>query len=311
MKALPASPSAAPALGRAPYVLSLALAGDAAVASLASLLFRSLLRGEESGIGSLQGTALIVLIVGLPVLVGSMLLTYRGSTYGPVGWLGALGFVFYQAVLFLFMTPFNGLFFMYVAMLSLSVWSIVALVARYPVEELAQHASPRMPVRALAAYLIANAALFGALWLRATVPAIFEPWPPAFLDGTGLLTGAVQILDLAFTLPLMAVGAIWLWQRRPWGYLLGGALLVMLVIETTSIGTDQWFGAAADPTSPAVSATLTPVFAVLTLFGLIALAFYLRHLRQGVPGPGRMLQASVRDAGRQGRQEATWPGPGR
>jgi hypothetical protein len=291
-----ASRSAPPAFGRAPYILSIALAVDAAVACVASLLFRSILRGEESGIGSLQGTALIVLIVGLPVLVGSMLLSARGSIYGPVGWLGALGYVFYQAVLFLFMTPFNALFFTYVAMLSLGVWSMVALVSRYPARELAGHASARMPVRALAAYLVVNAVMFALLWLRATVPAIFEPWPPAFLAGTGLLTGAVQILDLAFTLPLMTLGAVWLWQRRPWGYLLGGALLVMLAIETASIGTDQWFGAAADPTSTAVSASLTPVFAVLTLFGVIALAFYLRGLRQDEPEPAQFEAAVQKGA---------------
>jgi hypothetical protein len=286
-----ASRSAPPALGRAPYILSLALAADAAVACLASLLFRSLIRGVESGIGSLQGTALIVLIVGLPVLIGSMLLTRRGSIYGPVGWLGALGFVCYQAVLFLFATPFNALFFTYVAMLSLGVWSIVALLSRFPAQELADHASARMPVRALAVYLLVNAAMFAALWLRALVPAVFQAWPPAFLDGTGLLTGAVQILDLAFTLPLMTLGAVWLWQRRPWGYLLAGALLVMLAIETASIGTDQWFGAAADPTSPAVSASLTPVFAILTLIGLVALAFYLRGLRQISPTSVHLVAA--------------------
>jgi hypothetical protein len=270
----------------------MALVADTAVACLASLLFRSLLRGEESGIGSLQGTALIMLVFGLPVLLGSMLLTARGSSYGPVGWLGALGFVFYQAVLFLFATPFNALFFTYAAMLSLSVWSIVVLLARLSVPDLAAHVSPRMPVRALAAYLLVNAAMFAVLWLRALVPAMLEPWPPAFLNGTGLLTGPVQILDLAFTLPLMIVGAIWLWQRRPWGYLLGGALLVMLTIETASIGTDQWFGAAADPTSPAVSASLTPVFAVLTAFGLVALAFYLHHLRRDNPEPAQFAASS-------------------
>jgi hypothetical protein len=160
MKTLPASGWAPRTLGRAPYVLSMALVADTAVACLASLLFRSLLRGEESGIGSLQGTALIMLIVGLPVLLGSMLLTARGSSYGPVGWLGALGFVFYQAVLFLFATPFNALFFTYAAMLSLSVWSIVVLLARLSVPDLAAHVSPRMPVRALAAYLLVNAAMF-------------------------------------------------------------------------------------------------------------------------------------------------------
>jgi hypothetical protein len=40
----------------------------------------------------------------------------------------------------------------------------------------------------------------------------------------------------------------WLWRRRPWGYLVViGAALVMLVLESTGIAADQWYGHAADP----------------------------------------------------------------
>ena len=66
-------------LGRAPYILSIAALLDAAVTSLASLLFRDALRGPEVAIGSLQGTALVVLVVAVPVLAASMLLAERGS----------------------------------------------------------------------------------------------------------------------------------------------------------------------------------------------------------------------------------------
>jgi hypothetical protein len=74
----------------------------------------------------------------------------------------------------------------------------------------------------------------------------------------------------------MTLGAVLLVRGRPWGYLLTGALLVMLAIETASIGVDQWFGHAADPASPVASAAMTPVFAVLTVIGLAVLALFLR-----------------------------------
>ena len=91
-----------------------------------------------------------------------------------------------------------------------------------------------------------------------------------------MTTGPVQILDLGFTLPLMAVAAVLLLRRRPWGYLLAGSILVMLTIETASIGVDQWVGHIADPASPVVSATLTPVFAALTVLGVAVLALFPR-----------------------------------
>ncbi len=224
----------------------------------------------------MQGTALVLLVVTLPVLAVSMALVSRGASVAIIGWLGALGSIAYQSVLFLFATPFNAFFFLYVAMLSLSIWSLVALVARMPIARLAEEVGARAPVRLVAGYLLINAVLFLGLWLQATVPAVQSAEPPAFLVGTGMTTGPVQILDLGFTLPLMALGAVLLLRRRPWGYVLAGALLVTLAIETASIGVDQWFGHAADPASPVASDALTPVFAVMTALGLAVLALFLR-----------------------------------
>ena len=128
---------------------------------------------------------------------------------------------------------------------------------------------------AYADFVTAMMALFLVLWLGAVVPPSLSNTVPPFLEGTGMLTGPVQVIDLAFTLPLMFAGAFQLWRRRPWGYLVSGAMLVMLVIETVSIATDQWFGHAAEPASPAASADLVPVFAVLTVVGLGALVAFL------------------------------------
>jgi hypothetical protein len=265
-------------VGRVPFALSIALAVDTFAAAVTALLFREALRGPAVSIGSMQGTALVLLVVTVPVLAVSMALVGRGVSVAVIGWLGALGSIAYQSVLFLVGTPFNAFFFLYVAMLSLSIWALVALVARMPIARLAEEVGARAPVRLVAGYLLINAALYLGLWLQATVPAVLSAEPPAFLVGTGMTTGPVQILDLAFTLPLMALGAILLLRRRPWGYMLTGALLVMLAIETASIGVDQWFGHAADPASPVASAAMTPVFAVLTAIGLAVLALFLRPL---------------------------------
>jgi hypothetical protein len=272
-----ASTTATSWIGPLPYALSAALALDTLAAAGTAWLFRDLLRGPEVSIGSLQGTALVLLVVTLPVLIGSMALAARGMTVALVGWLGALGSIAYQGVLFLFATPFNAFFFLYVAMLSLSIWSLVALVGRIRVEHVAGSIGTHAPVRLVAGYLIVNAALFLGLWLQATVPAVLTTASPAFLEGTGMTTGPVQIIDLGFTLPLMTLAAIELLRRRPLGFVLSGTLLVMLAIETVSIGVDQWIGHAADPSSPVASAALTPVFAALTVAGVVVLGLFLRR----------------------------------
>jgi hypothetical protein len=264
-------------VGRAPYLLSIGLMIVSLAAVVGALVLPEAIRAPAVTVGNLQGTALVLGVVTLPVLTASMLLLARGLTVAVVFWLGALGSVAYQSVLFLFGVPFNSFFFLYVAMLSLSVWAIVALAGRTPVERVGGRIATNAPVRLVAGYLLINAALFGLLWLASTVPPVISGEPPAFLEGTGMLTGPVQIIDFAFTLPLMALAAVLLLGRRPWGYLLSGALLVMLMIETASIGVDQWMGHAADPSSPAASAALTPLFVALTIIGVVVLGLFLRR----------------------------------
>jgi len=124
-------------VGTVPYLLSVLLAADLIAAAGLSLLFRDVLRGPEVSIGSLQGTALVLLVVALPVLVGAMFAATRGSGIAVSVWLGALAFVAYQGVLFLFATPFNPFFFFYLGMLSLATWAILALVAEVDLDRLA------------------------------------------------------------------------------------------------------------------------------------------------------------------------------
>ena len=242
--------SGARVAGPIPYGLGIALVVVGLIATGGSLLFRDALRGPAAMIGSLQGTALVLLVVTLPLLAVSMLFARRGSPLAVAGWLAALGSIAYQAMLLVFFTPFNPFFFAYVGLLSLSVWSLVAVGFSTPLDRIGRLVGRSAPVRTVAAYLVVNAALFLVLWLQMTVPALWEPFPPRFLVGTGATTGVVQVIDLAFTLPLCFLAAALLWRRRSWGYLLAGVVLVMLAIETASIAVDQWLGSAADPGRP-------------------------------------------------------------
>ena len=65
--------------GRPPYALSGVLALAATVSAAISLLVPSVLTGAAVGNGNLRGTALIVLVLGVPVLLVAMLRTSRGS----------------------------------------------------------------------------------------------------------------------------------------------------------------------------------------------------------------------------------------
>jgi hypothetical protein len=259
------------------YWLSSALAVAALVASAIGVFHPSLFRDTAMTAGNARGTDLVILVVALPALVISMLFAARGSIRAQIVWLGALSYLLYNATFFAFDVAFNQLFLVYIAVLSLAVWSLAALLLGIDVAEVKAFCSTRLPVRTIAAYLVVTTLLFAFVWLRDILPGLVNLTTPASLHGTLMLTNPIQVMDFAFGFPMTILAAVWFWQRRPWGYVLAGMFLVYGVIESISVTTDQTFGHLSDP---AQSAAMVPVFAGLTMIALIPLLVFLHALRR-------------------------------
>ena len=99
--------------------LSLMTAVLAVVAGAWTLADPALLHGPEAMQGSARGTALVLLGVAVPVLLISLWRASRGAESALLVSAGALLYVVYNAVLFLFLTPFNAAFLVYEALLGL------------------------------------------------------------------------------------------------------------------------------------------------------------------------------------------------
>ncbi|WP_146067323.1 hypothetical protein [Arthrobacter sp. SX1312] len=265
----------------AAHGLSAALGAATLLAASASFFVPGVLEGPAVTRGNLRGTALVLMVLAVPLLFASMSFAARNSARALVVWLGVVAYIIYQAVLFLFGTPFNSLFLVYVAMLSLALWSAAALMRQIDLGEFSARFDERLPARRIATYAFVIAALNALVWLRTIVPAMLSDAPHAFLDGSGMTTNPVFVQDLAVWLPLLMVAAWWLWKARPLGRLIVGALLVLLVVEGIGVATDQWFGAGADPGTPFASMAAVPLFAALAVIGMVPLLVYLRHLEAG------------------------------
>lgn len=260
------------------YRLSGGLAAAALAASATSFFVPGLLGGPPVSQGNLRGTALVIMVLAIPCLVGAMVFTARGSARSLVVWVGSVAYITYQGVLFLFGTPFNSLFLVYVAMMSLALWSLVVVVRAIDVAAFSARFDDRLPARGIAVYAVVLAVLNAVVWLRTILPATLSETPSAFLQGSGMTTNPVFVQDLAFWLPLLVAGGWWLWRRSPWGELIVGAMLVMLVLEGIGVASDQWFGATADPGTPFASLSAVPLFFGLAVVGAVPLVFYFRHL---------------------------------
>jgi hypothetical protein len=154
---------------------------------------------------------------------------------------------------------------------------LVTLLTQVDVDSIRTHFAAKTLVRFFAGYLAVISLLFLMTWLKQIIPAMFDSAAPAFLAGTIMLTSPVHVLDLGFLLPLGFLGAVWLWQKKSWGYLLAGLLMVMMTIETTSIAMDQYFGHVHDPSA---SPDAVQLFIGLTVIGLAVSVGYLYFLRE-------------------------------
>ena len=248
--------------GQAPYWTSGVLGVVAGVGALLSVLFPGVLTGEPALDGNLRGTALVVLVVVLPLLALAMVRTAHGSARWLVVWIAVAAHLLYQGVMFSFATPQNNFFLLYVAHLGLAVWAAGTLLLHVQVAGFRARVDAQLPVRVIASSALVIAALNGLAWIAEVLPASFTADPQSLLDGSGLTTNPVFVQDLALWVPAMLLSAVWLWQRRSWGVLLTGALLAFASLECVTIAADQWFGAQADDTSTWASAAAVPVFAV-------------------------------------------------
>lgn len=258
-------------------VLWLAVTANAAAAAL-TLLVPDVLLGPAVMNGSGRGTALIMLILGVPLLIGSFLVEERWPRAALILRLGVLAYLAYNGFMLLLATPFNRLFLVYCVALSSTAFGLglqLVQARRASVEE----RLPAPAARIVGGYILTIVVLNTLVWLRTIVPAMVADDPTSFLVGTGIATNPVFVQDLVFWLPGAAIIGWLTWTRRSWGALLAGSYLVYGLLESIGVAVDQWMGYSADPTTPHATMGAVYLFAVLALIGVAALAYYARSSR--------------------------------
>ncbi len=174
------------------------------------------------------GQDVVTLLIGIPLLIAGIILNRRGTLRGHLLLTGALGYFLYTYGAMCFLTAFNPLFLVYVALFSLSLFGFILSMMNLNVEEVARRISDRFPRRAIATYFIIIAAFLSLAWLRiVTVPSL--TWtPPYGLESA--ITLAIQALDLGVIVPVSFITATLLSRRSGWGYVLSSVLLIKIIM---------------------------------------------------------------------------------
>ena len=265
------------------YILSAIIAVLTVVAAAGGLFIDDLYRDNAFATTAWRGTDLVTLAVAVPLLVAALMLSLRGSFRAQLVWLGMLDYTLCNYAYYLFGTAFNRFFLIYVALFTLSMLALIFALVNIEVQEIRQRFRDRTPVKWIAGYMLFVAAGIGGLWIAQSLSFVITEQVPEFIVQVDHPTSVVFALDLSLVVLFLILGAVWLWKRRAWGYVLASILCVkgtvyMLALVVLSTG--------------AMTAGFPSVSAELPLWGLLSLGFLLASL---------FLLGNVRTSGASGR----------
>jgi hypothetical protein len=183
-----------------------------------------------------QANDLITLAVGLPLLVVSAWLAFRGSLRGRLLMTGTLGFFLYTYMSMASLASYNALFLVYVTIFGLSLYAFILSMISFDLKALPQSFSEQLPRKWIAALMFLVGGFLSLAWLGRILPPLFQNQTPVLENNTTLI---IQFMDLGMIVPLAFLGGFLLLRRSAWGYLLSSVMLtkgVTLGLAVSAMG---------------------------------------------------------------------------
>ena len=220
------------------------------------------------------GQDAVTLLIGIPLLIVGVVFSRKATLRGQLLLTGALGYFLYTYAAMSFLTAFNPLFLVYVALFSLSLFGFILSLRSLKMDELMRHIAGSFPRRVIAGYFIIVAAFLSLAWLGLVAPPIWTGAPPAGLESA--ITMVIQALDLGVIVPTSLVTAALLLKKQPWGYALSSVVLLKILTMGTAliamIISQMIAGVAIDP-------LVSTIFVLISLGGIILGIVTLRNIR--------------------------------
>jgi hypothetical protein len=225
------------------------------------------------------------IVVGLPILLGSMSLARRGSLIGLLLWPGALFYVAYDYGYYVLGAPYTLFFLPYLGLVTLSMYAAVAVVVGIDSATVRARLTGAVPARIVGGFLAGIALLFTTLWTALNISAAAGTAP---IDP---ILRVVTIMDLSLQLPALLLGGILLWRRAPIAYVVSAGLLLQAAAYLAGLSAITLLQEAlmATPVDPIA---VFPGFLVGAI-GLVFVGFFVR----GAASAATMREGLLTSAG--------------
>jgi hypothetical protein len=200
------------------YAISQVIAILMAIASVAGLLYQTAIYTTDDLLQSFVPNDVVNLFIGLPILLGSMWLARRGNLSGLLLWPGALFYVFYTYLVYVFSIPFSVAFLMHLTLVTMSGYALIGLIASIDGKAIQHRLAGTVSERAGGGVLVGLGILFFARVIGVMVSALVRQTPVAAAEL------ALNVTDFIIS-PMWIIGGVLLWRRETLGYVTGLGLL--------------------------------------------------------------------------------------
>ncbi len=253
------------------FILSLLITLATASTSLVGLLNTSTIYPNVALQSAFATNDIVNLIIGVPFLLGTMWATSRHKLNGLLYWPGALLYVLYNHITYLFAMPQSWAFVVHLLIVAATIYTVVVLFMHIDSQKVKSIIEGALPAKFTGGVLAGLGIVF-LLRGASTVGTIY--------NGHSLVGDpdvATLIADSVLAL-IWIIGGIALWRHRTVGYAVGPALLfnvnllflaliVLMLIQTL---TTIWGYALID----------FVVIIVMALVCLVPLGLYIHNMAQ-------------------------------
>lgn len=200
------------------YIFSFIIIILMIVASVSGILFSNIFYPSDELLFTFMSNDVVNLIIGLPVILISIFLTAQKKMIGLLFWPGALLFVAYNYLIYILAMPFNIAFFLHLILVTLSIYTLISLVASIDGEKIQPRLTGLVNERMSGGILVFLGILFLIQVVGVFITSIINQ---VSITPTELAT---HVSDFIIS-PALIIGGTLLWQRKKFGYISGLGLL--------------------------------------------------------------------------------------
>jgi len=204
----------------------------ATAASAGGLILGNLYRDNTFVASLWKGNDLVTLVVAVPMIIAALVLSMRGSQRAQLVWLAMLNYMLYNYAFYLFAAAFNWFFLIYVALFTLSIFALIFGLVNIDVNGISKKFRARTPVKWISGYMLFVALGLSTIYISQSIGFVATGQLPEIVLKTGHPTSIVFAIDLSLLVPVFVLGAICLWKRKPWGYVLATMSMVKGAVYT-------------------------------------------------------------------------------